>query len=62
MVCAATVSYLSYVLLVVLFAFKLAKVGLRTSQSGSKNTPLHNTRWKLLRGPLATHLRVPVLE
>ncbi len=38
---AATVSYLSYVLLVVLFAFKLAKVGSGTSQSGSKNAHLY---------------------
>lgn len=54
MVFAATVSYLSYVLLVVLFAFKLAKVGLCTSQSGSENAHLY-MHLKFLRGPLSTH-------
>ena len=37
---AATVSYLSYVLLLVLFAFKLAKVGLCMAESGAPVQPL----------------------
>lgn len=41
-------------LLVVLFAFKLAKVGLCTSQSGSENAHLY-MHLKFLRGPLSTH-------